>query len=353
MAKEVSIKLNVDAKQATNTLDELGGKFEDVYGDIQPLSGRIGELEDRLYEMALAGDKGSKEFVELSSKIADMKTVIVETDMAIDAMVGTNFGTMSSALGGVASGFQIAQGAMASFGIESEDVQEQLLKVQAAMAITDGIVGLKEASKSFKALGVAAKTALKGIKTGIAATGIGILLIAVGTIAAYWDDIKGALTGVNSEQAKLNEQAQANAEIERNKLDSLGSQDNILRSQGFTEKQILEMKIKQTDQAISAQEIAIETAETTLKSQIEAARKNKEILKGALQFISAPLDLLMKGVDNIASVFGAEWNLSDSLRDWQASFLFDPEGIEEKGMAAIEEQKKTLDKMRNEKGRER
>jgi hypothetical protein len=348
MAIEKTIELKVNATQADKALEQFGGTLEDVYGEgVQPLNFAIGELEDRLYEMASAGQTGTKEFKEMASEVGRMKKTIMDVDLAVDGFAMTTSQQLGGSLQGAASGFALAQGAMGLFGAESEEVEQAILKVQAAMAISEGVSGLREAGKSFAALGKSAKAALSGIKTGIAATGIGILLIAVGAIAAYWDDIKAALSGVNSEQARLNVEAQKNAELERQKLEDLGSQDNILKSQGFTERQILEMKMKQTDEAITAQEIAIDTAKQTLKSQIEASKRNKEFLKGALQFIMAPLDLLLKGVDSIASVFGAEWNLSDKVRDWGASLIFDPEGIEEEGLAAIEEQQKTLDKMKN------
>ena len=66
IVKQVDIK--VDTKQAVKSLDDLGGSFEDVYGDIQPLNTVIGELEDRLYQMAAAGETGSEEFELLSNK---------------------------------------------------------------------------------------------------------------------------------------------------------------------------------------------------------------------------------------------------------------------------------------------
>ena len=89
MAIEKTIEIKVDAKQATKSLDELGGSFEDVYGEIQPLSGRIGELEDRLYEMAAAGESGTKEFNDLTKQIGSMKKVIIDTDMVVDGMSQT------------------------------------------------------------------------------------------------------------------------------------------------------------------------------------------------------------------------------------------------------------------------
>ena len=62
MAIKKQIEIDVNTKSAVKSMEELGGSFEDVYGEVQPLSGRIGELEDRLYEMAAAGDTTSDEF---------------------------------------------------------------------------------------------------------------------------------------------------------------------------------------------------------------------------------------------------------------------------------------------------
>ena len=47
-------------KVATDT----GATFADVYGEMQPLTTRMGEAEDRLYELAAAGQTASKEYLK-------------------------------------------------------------------------------------------------------------------------------------------------------------------------------------------------------------------------------------------------------------------------------------------------
>jgi hypothetical protein len=215
------------------------------------------------------------------------------------------------------------------------------------MALSQGVQGLLEAKDSFKQLGAVAADALKGIRTGIAATGIGLLVIAVGTLVAYWDDIKSAISGVSAEQEALNVKSQKDVDLQKEKLESLDSQDNILKLQGLTEKQILQLKIKQTDEAIKAYEISIKNQEQTLKAQIQAEQRNKEILKGILQFILAPINLLLKTVDEIGAFLGKDWNLQDQVMDWTASLIFDPKEVEEEGMKAIAESKKALAELKN------
>jgi hypothetical protein len=57
------------------------------------------------------------------------------------------------------------------------------------MALSQGLQALGESRDSFKQLKAVAVDALKGIKAGIGATGIGLLVVALGTIAANWEDI--------------------------------------------------------------------------------------------------------------------------------------------------------------------
>lgn len=201
--KDGNAKKSLDALTKSNT--DLAASFEDVYGEMQPLSGRMGELEDRLYELALAGKQNTQEYKDLQSEVAKFKRVIAETDMAVDGASGTMSQKLSGAIGGVTSAFELGQGVMAAFGVESGEVEAALLKVQSAMAISQGLQGLKEAVPAFTALKNVAVDAFKGIRAGVAATGIGLLLVAVGTLVAYWDDVIKALGVVSEEEKKLAE----------------------------------------------------------------------------------------------------------------------------------------------------
>ncbi len=160
MAIEKVVNISVNTASAVKSMDELGGTFEEVYGEVLPLTGKIGELEDRLYEMALAGEQGTDSFKELSAEVGRMKKIIIDVDLEVDGLSTTLSQKVGGALGGVASGFELGMGAMAAFGVESDAVQSALLKVQSAMAISQGIQGIKEAIPSFNALkAVIAKTA--------------------------------------------------------------------------------------------------------------------------------------------------------------------------------------------------
>ena len=312
------------------------------------LKSQLRAAQNEVNELAAKFGATSQEAVNAAKRAAELKDAIGDAKALTDAFnPDAKFNALSSSIGGALNGFQAFEGALGLVGVESENVQKTLLKVQSAMALSQGIQGLMEAKDSFKQLGAVAADALKGIRTGLAATGIGLLVVALGTIVAYWDDIKSAVSGVSAEQEALNAKSQKDVDLQKEKLESLDSQDNVLKLQGLTEKQILQLKIKQTDEAIKAYEISIKNQEQTLKAQIEAEKRNKEILKGILKFILAPINLILKTVDGIGSFLGKDWNLQDQVMDWTASLIFDPKEVKDEGMKAIAESKKALAELKN------
>jgi hypothetical protein len=155
MAIEKTVILNVETKEAAKNIDILSQSFEDAYGEIQPLTGRMGELEDQLYELANAGKQGTEEFKILANEVGRMKKTIQQTDAQVDGLAMTTSQKLGGALGGVTSGFELVQGAMGAMGVESEGVEKALLKVQSAMAIAQGVQGIRESIPAFKAMAVA------------------------------------------------------------------------------------------------------------------------------------------------------------------------------------------------------
>jgi hypothetical protein len=364
MAITKTIEIDVNTLQAVGGLDNLSkalekvdssakgveATFEEVYGDLKPLTARMGEAEDRLYELALAGQSASQEYKDLLASVGQYRRVQMQTDMVVDAAATTFDSKLGGALQGVTSTFAGVQGAMALTGSQSVELEEALLKVQGAMALAEGVRGIREGVTSFKALGTSAKAALSGIRTGIAATGIGLLLVALGGIVAYWDDIKEAVNGVSSEQESLNAKVQSNLEAEQAKLDTIGSQDNVLKLQGKSEKDILKIKLAQTDQVIKATEAQITQNDITAKAQIEAAQRNKDILKGILDFLSIPFQTVLKTIDMIGSAVGKDFGLSENftkLLDKGASLVFDPVAEKAAAEATRKESLNALNKLKN------
>jgi hypothetical protein len=222
MAEVKTIKIDVDTKQATQAMENLSkathdvsASFEEVYGDLQPLTTRMGEAEDRLYELANAGQTATKEYQDLLKTVGDYRKVQIQTDMAVDAAATTMSQKLGGALGGVSAGFELAQGVMGTFGAESAQVEQALLKVQSAMAISQGIQGVRESISSFRALGDAIKATsvfqkiLTGFQwlynTALAANPIGAIIAGIAAFIA----IGYKLITMFQDSAEANEKAAA------------------------------------------------------------------------------------------------------------------------------------------------
>jgi len=342
----------------------------EVQDNTKSLKAQLKEAQAEVQTLADKYGATSKEAVEAAKRAAELKDRIGDAKALTDAFnPDAKFKALSGSLTGVAGGFSAVTGAMGLLGTESEDVQRMMLKVQSAMALSQGLQALGESRDAFKQLGAVAVNALKGIKSGIASTGIGVLLVAVGTLVAYWDDIKDAMSGVSDEQEALNQKTKANYEVQQKKLDNLGSQDNILKLQGKTERQILAIKVKQTDETIKALEISIAQSEATLKSQVEATKRNQNILKtifrvsrematAGLRLLAAPIDAVLATANAVSEQLGfgkittfsinAEiTKLNKSTSEWASRQFFDPASTKADGEKTINEQRATLNKLKN------
>lgn len=332
--KIVSLQVNDNIDETTKSVVSLKTQLRLAQQEVAELSEKFGAT--------------SKEAVEAAKKAAILKDTIGDAKTLTDAFnPDAKFKALSSSLSGVASGFAAYQGALGLAGVESKDLEKQLLKVQSAMAIAEGLQGLGEARDSLKQLKAVGVNAFNAIKTAIGSTGIGLIVVAAGAIYAYWDDIKEAVSSVSEEQKNLNAISKQNLDTEQKKLDTIGSQDNILKLQGKSEKEILKIKIAQTDQVIKASEIQIEQSIATSKAQTEAAKRNQDILAGVLKFVSVPLTLLLKTVDSLGKALGKDFGLEDKVFGGLSSFVFDPKQTQREGDAVVAEQRKALAKLKN------
>lgn len=329
MAEKRTIELEIQDNSKS-----LKAQYREAVAELQKVSEQYGETSEQAVKAARAA-------AELKDQIGFSK------DLVDSFNPDAKFNALSRSVGGVLDGFQAFEGALGLVGVDAEKLQETMVRLQSVMALSQGLQGLMEARDSFKQLGAVASNALKGIRTGIAATGIGVFVIAIGTLVAYWDDIKAAVSGVSKEQERLNKLTDANLKSAEAKLDSLNKQDNILRLQGKTEKQILQLKVAALETAIKQAEVNLANAKATKKAQLEAEKRNYIILRGTLEFLSAPLALLLRSIDEIGKAFGKNFGLSDMIFGNLTELVFNPSEVEEEGDAAIKAAEDKLVELRN------
>jgi hypothetical protein len=170
----------------------------------KPLKAQLREAQAAVAELSEKFGATSQEAINAAKRASELKDAIADAKDLTDAFnPDAKFNALSNSIGGALNGFQAFEGALGLVGVESEQLQATLLKVQSAMALSQGLQGLMEAKDSFKQLGAVAMDALKGIRTGLLLTGIGAFVVILGTVVAYWDDIKKAVGGVTEEEKKL------------------------------------------------------------------------------------------------------------------------------------------------------
>ena len=159
----------------------------DIQTNEKSLKAQLKEAQAEVQKLADKFGATSQEAVNAAKKAAQLKDAIGDAASLTDSFnPDAKFNALSKSIGGVLDGFQAFEGALGLVGVEGEAVQETMLKVQSAMALSQGLQGLGEARDSFKQLGAVAMNALKGIRTGLAATGIGLFVVALGLVVAYW-----------------------------------------------------------------------------------------------------------------------------------------------------------------------
>ena len=170
-------------------------------------------MKSEIKELTIAAQQAVMKFGEFSPEarkaekaLASARDRMEDFNDRVKAVNPDKFSQINTVVQGVARGFQAAQGAMALFGSESKDLERTMVKLQGAMALAEGLEGLGRIEQQFKAIFTlvidGAKRAFNAIKAAIGATGIGLLVVALGTIVSYWDDIKFAIMGVSEETKK-------------------------------------------------------------------------------------------------------------------------------------------------------
>ena len=140
MAEKKVIELEVK----TDSVKSLKAQLREAQNEVTALSEKFGAT--------------SREAINAAKRAAELKDAIGDAKALTDAYnPDAKFNALSQALNGVLSGFQAFEGALGLIGVESKEVQEQLLKVQSAMALAQGVSGVMESIDSFRTLGAQIK----------------------------------------------------------------------------------------------------------------------------------------------------------------------------------------------------
>ena len=131
----------------------------EIKDNSKSLKAQYKEAVLEVQKLADAFGATSVEVQNASKRAAELKDQIEDVNDAIQAQKGEGaFIALGKSVSAVANGFSAVQGAMGLVGVESEEVQQAMLRVQSAMALAQGLEGLEDAGRAFKQLGAVVKS---------------------------------------------------------------------------------------------------------------------------------------------------------------------------------------------------
>lgn len=169
---------------------------------VKELRKELRDLKDQL----LSTQQGTDEYNSVMVKAADIQHELKEQMEEINSSAmdfGQKLGNVTKAMTGISGAVTAATGALSLFGIENEEAQKKITATMTSLlGITEGLSKMDDGIKAFKRLTIAVNSSSKAMgvfKTALISTGIGALVVVLGSVIAYWDEFTEAI-GLSAKQ---------------------------------------------------------------------------------------------------------------------------------------------------------
>lgn len=265
MAEKRVIELEVKTESVGNLKSEL----RKAQAEVAALSEKFGAT--------------SQEAINAAKKAAELKDAIADAKALTDAYnPDAKFNALSQSIGGVLNGFQAFEGALGLVGVQSKDVEEALLAVNSAMALSQGVTGVLESVDSFKTLAtqVSNLTIVQKLSTAaqwlwnaaMNANTLGAIVIAItAVIAAGYK-----LISFFQESAAENERMSKS--IDRNSA-ALKRQEQQIQNSASRQKEYNSFQYEYAKASGASAEQLRKLAIKHQEEELALANKNKELAK--------------------------------------------------------------------------
>ena len=298
-----SEEFNETLEQLTQTQEALKKATKSNSKEIEAAEGSYDFLAKKMSELKKVWKATADEMEKskLGEEISNINTQLKEMDASL-GNYQRNVGNYGEAFEGVTmkidgntasferniettrgalDSFDLLEGGLRAIGIEGGIVDKVMSKVDGAMKFTNGLKAIKETAAGLKTMSLATKVtaaeteglaaaqganaaatntatvATNGFKKALIATGIGAIIVAIGTLIAYWDDLTDLIKGSGDE-----------AEIAAKKVANLIS--------------VLDKMDKDVELSIRIDEANGATEEEILKKRTESIRHQLEMVQSAM-----------------------------------------------------------------------
>ena len=330
--------------------NELGKQIADINTQLKAMDAEIGNYQRNVgnYEGSLqnqfqllrqeikkyqsevlAAEEGTEEWRQAIQKLGDAKHRLVDmNEMAKLATndIGEQLSALTSVGSGVASAFGAVQGVMTLVGKDTENLQKQMVKMQAVMAIVQGAQGIDGMIKGLKGLSMTIKTLGTNIKGLTQIMGKNGWLAVVLALAAALFKLNQAIQNGKALAVSYSHDIETLSNSMKEMLDINATNDaaterqiKLMQAQGKTEAEILKYKLDQklaevqtaTEKVDEAQakidDIDDKLAGKLKKKQREtllADKENAEALKEQLESIKDDLVNDQKDIEMDLKILG-------------------------------------------------
>jgi len=263
----------------------------------------------------------------------------------------------------VAGSVEAVVGGLALFGVETQWIENIERSTLGAIAVADGIdrfgSGLLSLSKNTKLAAKAQRIFNVVANANPYLLAVTAILATVGAFVALSEafadtELEAALANQTATELSktlretegsvddLNLSAEDTIEIFKQAkeeaqegLNTINNSTELLKQQGFSEEDILDLKIEQSKQIIIQAKAELEAQKRQKLADVERTTKYQKITETILQFLTMPIQTLLGAVDGIVTALNFAGVISDetfesigSLRDQfnesSSGFLFDP-----------------------------
>ena len=313
--------------------NELGKQIADINTQLKNMDAEIGNYQRNVgnYEGSLqnqfqllrqeikkyqsevlAAEEGTEEWRQAIQKLGDAKHRLQDmNEMAKLATndIGEQLSALTSVGSGVASAFGAVQGVMTLVGKDTDNLQKQMVKMQAVMAIVQGAQGIDGMIKGLKGLSMTIKTLgtnLKGLTEIMGKNGWVAVVLALAAAlfklnqaiqngkalaVSYSHDIE---TLSNSMKEMLDINANIDAATER--------QAKLMQAEGKTEAEILQYRLDQKLAEVQTATEKVDDAQAQIdKIDDKLAGKLKKKQKEELLANKADAEALKKELESVVN----------------------------------------------------
>ena len=340
--KELNVQINATSGAIDNTaqsFDNVATAEQEVAASSKSLKAQLRDLQAQLANT----EPDSAKYRELAAAAGELKDRISDAAEAVGTQAGGAFERVGGSLGLVTS--RIAN---LDFTGAAEGAKQ--------LAANIGQVKPGDIAKGIQGIGSAFASVGKALLTNP----IFLVGAAIAAAIVYAEELLSLIDGVTDAETEALDVQKERAALAKEQVDAIGAQEESLKRQGLTEKQITDLKVKALDTAILEQQVVIDTARVQLKSQVEAAQRNAEYLKTFLDFVTFPQRKLaeffqnfVNGAITVLNKLGLDvekidvTSVFEDVNNFIVKKVFDPEQVKKDGEAALKEAEKTLVSLTN------